>query len=77
MGLLATRTLLFSGEGPGGRPVFRAHDKATGRILREIDLPAPQTGLPMSYMVDGVQYIVVAVAGEGHSPELVALRLRP
>ena len=59
----------------GGRPVFRAHDKATGDILAEIELPATQTGLPMSYMVDGVQYIVIAVAADGYPAELLALRL--
>ncbi|MGK0297390.1 MAG: glucose dehydrogenase [Gammaproteobacteria bacterium] len=75
VGLLATRTLLFAGEGVGGRPVFRAHDKATGKILAEIDLPATQTGMPMTYMVDGIQYIVIAVASKGHPAELVALRL--
>jgi quinoprotein glucose dehydrogenase len=75
VGLLATRTLLFAGEGVGGRPVFRAHDKATGKILAEIDLPATQTGMPMTYMVDGIQYIVIAVASGGHPAELVALRL--
>ena len=75
VGLLATRTLLFAGEGVGGRPVFRAHDKATGEILAEIDLPATQTGMPMTYMVDGIQYIVIAVASKGHPAELVALRL--
>jgi quinoprotein glucose dehydrogenase len=75
VGLLATRTLLFAGEGGGGRPVFRAHNKATGKILAEIDLPATQTGMPMSYMVDGIQYIVIAVASKGYPAELVALRL--
>ena len=75
VGLLATRSLLFSGEGVGGRPVLRAHDKATGDILAEIELPATQTGMPMSYMVGGIQYLVIAVAAEGHPAELVALRL--
>ena len=75
VGLLVTRTLLFSGEGVGGRPIFRAHDKATGEILAEIELPAAQTGLPMSYMVDGIQYIVFAIAAEEHPAELIALRL--
>ncbi len=75
VGLLATRTLLFSGEGVGGKPVFRAHDKATGDILAEIDIPATQTGLPMSYMLDGVQYIVFAIGGLGNPAELIALRL--
>jgi quinoprotein glucose dehydrogenase len=75
VGLLATRTLLFAGEGVGGEPILRAHDKATGEIIAEIDLPATQTGLPMSYMVDGVQYITMAIAAEGHPAEIVALKL--
>ena len=75
VGLLATRTLLFAGEGVGGEAIFRAHDKATGDILAEIELPATQTGLPMTYMVDGEQYIVVAVADADNPAELVALRL--
>jgi quinoprotein glucose dehydrogenase len=76
VGLLATATLLFAGEGVGGEPILRAHDKATGEILAEIALPATQTGLPMSYSVGGTQYIVVAVAGPGQPAELVALSLR-
>ncbi len=76
VGLLATRTLLFAGEGVGGEAIFRAHDKATGDILAEIELPATQTGLPMTYMVDGEQYIVIAVADADNPAELVALRLR-
>ena len=31
--------------------MFRAYDKATGDILAEIDLPAHQTGVPMTYML--------------------------
>ena len=50
-GLLATKTLLFAGEGEGGSPVLRAHDKATGQILAEIELPGTQMGLPMTYVL--------------------------
>jgi len=73
-GLLLTRTLLFSGEGPGGKPLLRAHDKRSGDILAEIALPRPQTGTPASYLHQGRQYLVLAVSGGGGS-ELVALRL--
>ena len=73
-GLLVTKSLLFAGEGQGGNPVFRAHDKTTGAILAEIDLPASQTGLPMTYVQNGKQYIVMAVSGNGPA-ELVALAL--
>ncbi|MGM0633350.1 MAG: PQQ-binding-like beta-propeller repeat protein [Pseudomonadota bacterium] len=72
-GLLLTRSLLFAGEGQGGNPVFRAHDKTTGEIVAEIDLPASQTGTPMTYMIDDQQYIVMAVSGRGTTPSLVAL----
>ncbi len=74
VGLLVTKTLLFSGEGPGGKPVLRAHDKATGDIVAEVALPAAQTGMPASYLHDGKQYVVLAVSGGGNS-ELVALAL--
>jgi quinoprotein glucose dehydrogenase len=74
-GLLVTRTLLFAGEGLTGGSTFRAHDKATGAILAEFELPGVQTGLPMSYLHDGRQYVVVAVGGGGDPPVLVALAL--
>ena len=73
-GILLTKTLLISGEGSGGKPLLRAHDKASGDILAEVALPASQTGMPMTYMLDGKQYIVVTVSGGGHS-EIVALTL--
>ncbi len=74
-GLLLTKTLLFAGEGTGGSPVFRAHDKQTGEIIAEIELPATQTGQPMTYMHEGKQYIVMAVSGNNRPAEIVALAL--
>ena len=71
---LVTKTLLFTAEGWGGSPVLRAHDKATGAVLAEIPLPGGVGGLPMTYEVDGKQFIAVSVAGE-HGAELVALAL--
>jgi quinoprotein glucose dehydrogenase len=81
VGLLVTKTLLFAGEGSGlwraggGGNKFRAHDKATGAIIHELTLPANQSGVPMTYEVDGRQYIVVAVGAKGQPGELVALSL--
>ena len=72
--LLVTRTLLFAGEGVGGDPYLRAIDKATGETVAEIELPGATSGLPMTYMIDGRQYVVFAVGGNGQS-ELVALTL--
>jgi quinoprotein glucose dehydrogenase len=74
-GLLVTSTLLFAGEGISGDPVFRAHDKATGSILAEIEIPGTQVGLPMSYMYEGKQYVVVAIGSRGQPAEIIALAL--
>ena len=82
-GMMVTRTLLFAGEGAGlfampkqdGGQVLRAHDKQTGEIVSEFELPARQTGVPMTYVLDGKQYIVVAVGAREHPAELVALTL--
>lgn len=54
---------------------LRAYDKRTGELLGEIDLPANATGSPMTYLVNGKQYIVVAVGGSSIPAELVALTL--
>ena len=82
-GLLVTKTLLFAGQGCGlhgvppgsGGPWFSAIDKKTGDVVSRMKLPANQCGLPMTYMVDGRQYIVVAVGAAGIPAELVALSL--
>ena len=79
VGLLVTKSLLFSGEGSGlwraggGGNKLRAHDKATGEVLHEFVLPANQSGIPMTYAVNGRQFIVVAVGARGAAGELVAL----
>ena len=81
VGLLVTKTLLFAGEGSGlfavppgsGGPMFRAHDKKTGEIVSEFKLPANQSGIPMTYLARGRQFIVVAVGAVSTPAEFVAL----
>jgi quinoprotein glucose dehydrogenase len=81
VGLLVTRTLLFGGEGSGlyraggGGDKLFAYDKATGAILHTLTLPANQSGVPMTYAIDGKQYIVVPVGAKSSPGELVALTL--
>ena len=48
--------LVFGGDGNGR---FRAHDHATGEVLWEINLGSPVVGFPVSFAVDGKQYIAV------------------
>lgn len=74
-GILVTDTLLFAGEGFGGEPVFRAHNKFTGEIVAEISLPATQTSPPSSYRLNGKQYIVMTVSDGKNPAELIALSL--
>lgn len=80
-GLLVTRNFLFAGEGSGGQPVFHAYDKATGENVWQMPLPAgPQTALPMTYMHEGRQYVVVATSGRtpdnpGGAAQLVAFAI--
>ena len=82
VGSLTTKTLVISGEaGFGPTPtgargaMLRAYDKATGKEVGAVYIPAPQTGTPMTYMLNGKQYIVLAVSGAGYSGELIAFRL--
>jgi quinoprotein glucose dehydrogenase len=72
--LLATKTLLFAGEGFGGAPVLRAYDKATGAVIAELPLPGAASSKPMTYMLNGKQYVVLAV-GRDTPAELVAFAL--
>ncbi len=82
VGLLVTKTLVVLGdsqvtttaEHPRGA-MLRAYDKATGKQVGAVYMPAPQSGSPMTYMVDGRQYIVVAVSGGAYSGEYIAYRL--
>jgi quinoprotein glucose dehydrogenase len=82
LGIMLTKTLLWAGErGPlvtvSGQQGswFRSYDKATGDIVSEILLPANTTGVPMTYMVNNKQYIVVAVSAAGRPAEFIALTL--
>jgi quinoprotein glucose dehydrogenase len=55
--------------------MLRAYDKATGKEVGAVYMPAPQSGSPMTYMLNGAQYIVVAVSAGSHPGELIAFRL--
>ncbi len=82
VGVLTTSTLVISGErgtytDEQGRNAarLRAYDKATGKEVGAVFMPTGQTGSPMTYMINGKQYIVIAVGGPGYPGELVAYKL--
>jgi glucose dehydrogenase len=82
VGMLVTKTLVIMGDPqvtttptrPRGA-MLRAYDKKTGQQVGEVWMPAPQSGSPMTYRVDGKQYIVVAVGGGNYSGEYLAFSL--
>ena len=55
--------------------MLRAYDKATGTEVGAVYMTAPQTGGPMTYMLNNKQYIVVATSGGASTGEYVAYRL--
>ncbi|HZP34413.1 MAG TPA: pyrroloquinoline quinone-dependent dehydrogenase [Candidatus Acidoferrales bacterium] len=82
VGVLTTKSLVIAGEpmftmtSTGARgAMLRAYDKASGKEVGAVYMPAPQSGSPMTYMLNGQQYIVIAVSGRDFPGELVAFRL--
>ena len=73
MALAATGGGLVFGGDVNGR--FRAFDDQTGEILWEINLGSPVSGFPITYAVDGRQYVAVST-GFGRFLELTP-ELRP
>ena len=82
IGTLVTKTLIVAGEAQvtvaAGHPrgaLLRAYNKATGQDAGTVFMPAQQSGSPMTYMLNGKQYIIVAIGGGNYPGELLAFRL--
>jgi quinoprotein glucose dehydrogenase len=82
IGTLLTKTLVIAGDSmvtstadhPRGA-MLRAYDQGSGREVGAVWLPAPQSGSPMTFMLNGRQYIVVAVSGGNYSGEYICFSL--
>jgi quinoprotein glucose dehydrogenase len=81
-GVLVTKTLVISGETgvfttPSGKQgaMLRAYDKMTGKELGAVYMPQGETGSPMTYMLGGKQYIVLAIGGPNFPAEFIAYKL--
>jgi len=82
VGVLITKTVVVAGdpavttrEGRGRGAYLRAYDKNTGAQVGEVFVPAPVVGHPMTYSLDGRQYIVVGVSGGNYTGEYISFRL--
>ncbi len=76
VGVVVTKTLVIVGDQRATNPperergaMLRAYDKVTGDQVGEIWMPAGQSGSPMTYMIDGKQYICVSVSGGAYPGE--------
>jgi quinoprotein glucose dehydrogenase len=82
VGLVVTKTLVAVGDPsvttmpdrPRGA-MLRAYDKATGKEVGAVWMPAAQSGSPMTYLANNRQFIIVAVSGGNYSGEYIAYAL--
>jgi quinoprotein glucose dehydrogenase len=82
IGTLLTKSLVIAGDAtvtttpdhPRGA-MLRAYDQKTGKEVGNVLMPAGQSGSPMTYMVGGRQYIIVAVSGGDYSGEYICYTL--
>src|ERR1700739_398574 len=82
VGEVITKNLVVIGDptsstspGPPRGAMLRAYDQKTGQQVGEVWMPAPQSGSPMTYSVDGKQYIIVAGSGGNYSGAYIAYSL--
>ncbi|MBZ5609178.1 MAG: PQQ-binding-like beta-propeller repeat protein [Acidobacteriia bacterium] len=82
VGILVTKTLVIAGDPqltttadhPRGA-MLRAYDKATGKEVGAVWMPAPVSGTPMTYRANGRQYIIIAISGGNYPGEYLAFSL--
>ncbi len=82
VGVVVTKTVIVVGDPSvtttperARGAMLRAYDKNSGKEVGAVWMPAPQSGSPMTYMVEGRQYIIVAVSGGNYSGEYIAFAL--
>jgi quinoprotein glucose dehydrogenase len=82
VGIMVTKTMLVAGDpqitappGRGRGAMLRAYDKKDGKEIGAILMPAAISGSPMTYSVNGRQYIIVAVSGGNYTGEYIAYAL--
>ena len=78
--VIVTKTLVIYGTGrsggvPNAKPQLFAVDKATGKQVGAVRIPAKTTAMPMTFLHKGKQYIVFA-SGAGSGTSLTALALK-
>ena len=82
IGMMVTKTLAIAGDALVTSPddsergaMLRAYNKTTGEQVGEVWMPSSQSGSPMTYSLNGRQYIVVAISGGSYPGEIRAYTL--
>jgi quinoprotein glucose dehydrogenase len=82
VGIMVTKSVVVAGDPqitqPPGRArgaMLRAYDKKNGAEVGAVLMPAAISGSPMTYSVNGRQYIIVAVSGGNYTGEYIAYAL--
>lgn len=82
VGIMVTKTVLVAGDpqitappGRGRGAMLRAMHKKNGAEVGAILMRAAISGSPMTYSIDGRQYIIVAVSGGNYTGEDIAYAL--
>jgi quinoprotein glucose dehydrogenase len=82
VGTLVTKTLVIAGDGTATTGAdgkqggwLRAYDKKTGREVGQIRMPTRVTGSPMTYAIEGKQYIAVPISGPPGPAQLAVYKL--
>ncbi len=66
--VMATKTLLFAAEGYGSIGPLHVFDKKTGERIADIPLPGSVGSQPMTYMINGKQYVAFWVGRQPTMP---------
>ena len=82
VGTLVTKTLVIAGDGTNTTGAdgksgawLRAYDKKTGHEVGSVRMTARVTGSPMTYAIDGKQYIAVPISGPPQAAQLAVFKL--
>ena len=73
--LVGTSLVTTTGADGSKGAYLCAYDKMTGKEVGKVWMTKRVTGSPMTYQLDGKQYVVVPTTNPGEPGELVAYRL--
>ena len=62
--------------GISGPAQLRSYDKATGKLISHVDMPAGATGAPITYLAGGQQFVLVSIGSNGFGEAWVCFTVK-